>query len=305
MTAPTDAPTVSSELRVNHASRYPLFAHRALRCGLRFGANLPGVWRLRHRLLDISRTAFPDRPIKTRLRFGQSLWVLPNDLIGRNIFYNGLWESPIAAHFYNAIRPSDVVLDVGANIGQYAVLAGARTAGSGKVFAVEPNEAVAGFLARNVAENRLAPHVSVLRVAAWDSETTLFLDEGEHANCGTVEVSEVRTERHSRGVPARRLDTVLAERGCRKLDIVKLDIEGAELRALHGLTGILDQDPPRAVYCELLAGHGKGGSSEADLLKFFADRRYRPLIFTDSGLQTFDIGMVGDGVAATLLFQLT
>src|SRR5262245_36483242 len=134
---------------------FPVGVHRALRWLTQRAGRGPGVWRLRRRLLDLERVRFSQGMVQTRLAYGQSLWVYPNDLIGRYVFYAGLWEGPIARHFYEHLRPGERVLDIGGNIGQYTVLAASKVGPTGRVFAVEPGEKVRDLLTRSVRANGL------------------------------------------------------------------------------------------------------------------------------------------------------
>jgi len=263
----------------------------------------PGAWRLRDYLLNTERVAFPEGTVRTRLRFGPWLWVPPNDLMGRNIFYRGLWESPIATHFYTHLRQGDCVLDIGSNIGQYAILAGTKVGPQGRVFAVEPSTLADTYLSRNIRENGLT-NVQILRLAAWDKDTTLCLNPGEPTNCGTAHVAETSMSPGVLQVPARRLDGVLGEYGCDRVDVIKIDIEGAELRALQGLSGILARQLPRTVYCELFEGLNDFSNTEGDLLGFFADRGYQAWLFSDAGLVPFQVEMITPGFLTTLLFAI-
>ncbi len=244
----------------------PRFAFAALRALAR--SPLPGAWRLRHVLGDRQRLHFPAGPVRVRLALGGAVWVLPNDLIGRCLFLNGVWEGSVAAHFHGLVRPGDRVLDVGANVGQYTVLASRRVGPGGKVYAVEPNPRMLELLRATVRDNG-TDNVQVLECAAWDEDTTLFLEVCEADNAGGAFTSPTPLQGPAEaGLPARRLDRVLGDLGCDRLDVVKIDIEGSELPALRGLAPLLDAHPPRAVYAEV-------NSTTRELIRFFADRGYR------------------------------
>jgi len=253
----------------------------------------PRVWRLRKRMLDIDTVRFPDGLVKTNLTLGPAVYVFPNDVIGRNIFYRGLWEESTTLHFYNGLRAGDTVLDVGANIGQYAVLAATRVGPGGTVFAVEPGMTARAVLERNVALNGLG-NVRVFPVAAWDSDTTLYLDAGRPGNCGSAEVSRDWSAAPAAvPVPARRLGPLLRAAGGTRIDVLKIDIEGAELPALRGLEDVFRTEPPRAVYCELLGGHDRFGETAHDLIGFFDRFGYRAWAFGDDGLRPLDRERIG------------
>ncbi len=245
-------------------------------------------------MLDVASVRFPDGLVQTSLIYGPKLWVEPNDLIGRHVFYHGVWEGSTTQHFYEGLRPGDTVLDVGANIGQYTVLAGAKVGPSGKVFAVEPGTTARGILERNIALNGLK-NVEIIPFAAWDSDTTLYLNTGKAGNCGSAEVSCERPtgELPATAIPARRLGPLLREAGCARIDILKIDIEGAELPALRGLEDYFQTAPPRSVYCELLGGHSRFGETAHDLIGFFDRFGYRAWAFGDSGLHPLDRAQIG------------
>ncbi|HUR53329.1 MAG TPA: FkbM family methyltransferase [Gemmataceae bacterium] len=283
---------------------YPALVHRLLRWVIRSLPRFPKVWRLRHHALNVRSVRFRERLVRTRVLGGPSLWVKPNDLIGRHIFYDGVWEGSTTRHFYDGLRPGDVVLDVGANIGQYTVLAAKKVGPRGRVFAVEPGEETRRILDMNISTNGLS-NVSIFSVAAWDADTELFLDVGEADNCGSAGVRVGPAERTTAAtVPARRLGPLLRAAGCDRIDILKIDIEGAELPALRGLDDFFRDSPPRAVYCELLGGHPRFGASATDLFDFFDHHGYRARAFGDGGLTPFSRSQIGPDTMVNVLFEL-
>src|SRR5262245_38953169 len=272
--------------RTLKARTYPTFVHRMFRQLLDSASGLRGVWRLRRHLLDTEAVHFPPGPLVSRLKFGPKIWLMPNDLIGRHLFYQRVWEGSTAKHFCEGLRPGDTVLDVGANIGQYTLLAGTKVGSSGKVFAVEPGTAARSLLERSISLNGLK-NVSVLPIAAWDSDTMLYLNSSEPDNCGAAEVSVKAPEvsANAATIPARKLEPILRELGCERIDVLKIDIEGAELPALRGLEGYFDDHPPRRVYCELCGAHDRFGDPINDLLGFFDRFGYQASVFSDEGLK--------------------
>ncbi|MFT3883490.1 MAG: FkbM family methyltransferase [Gemmatales bacterium] len=284
------------------ATTWPVAAHKMVRGLLLYGKSLPGMWRLRHRVLNFEKVRFPEAPVKARLSYGPTMWVRPNDPIGRAIFYDGQWETAVIGHFAKELRAGDVVLDVGANIGQFAVVAGAKVGPTGKVFAVEAGSAAFGILSKNIEENGFT-HVKHLHLAAWDSETTLHLGGVREDMLGWGKVQQ-EASTQTEAIPARRLDTVLAELGCTRVDVIKIDIEGAELKAMQGMEGLFKQNPPRIVYCEVANNHDSYGGTAQDLVRFFTDRGYRGLLLEDAGPVQFDIKVLDETVNVTVAFVL-
>jgi FkbM family methyltransferase len=141
--------------------------------------------------------------------------------------------------------PEDgIVLEVGAHVGHWTLRLAARAAAW---IAVEANPDTASILRRNLAINDIH-NVQVLPVAAWDSATELWLDDPHGHQAGgstrTLEVDGRAELAHPDGpptVPARPLDELL---DFERLDLVKLDVEGADLHALRGMSGLLRQHHP-------------------------------------------------------------
>ena len=135
------------------------------------------------------------------------------------------------------LRPDDCVVDVGANIGAFAVWAAQRT--SGRVLAIEPHPANAEFLRRNLRANGAARAVveecavadasGVLPLFLGRSGTTHQLFGRDHAQA-TGESLEVRVAT---------LPELLAKHGIERVDFLKLDCEGAEGRILPALPDAL------------------------------------------------------------------
>ena len=133
-------------------------------------------------------------------------------------------------------RPGWVVMDVGANIGAYSAWAAAQMKGSGVLLAIEPNPICFARLA--VTLEGISGDASALQVACGDADAAVAL----HFEPGFTVSSSVRpfanaSERVS--VRMRRLDEIATERGIEHIDILKIDVEGAEDLVLRGAERIL------------------------------------------------------------------
>jgi FkbM family methyltransferase len=129
------------------------------------------------------------------------------------------WEQPVVEGFVEAIRPGDVVYDVGAWIGPYTLLASKLVGPSGRVLSFEPDPAARTQLERNVMLNDAA-NVQIFPIALSDSNGTARLSGGEsEARVGAQGDYEVETMT---------LPDFIAREGAP--DVIKIDIEGGELR---------------------------------------------------------------------------
>jgi FkbM family methyltransferase len=130
------------------------------------------------------------------------------------------------------LPPGGVLVDIGANIGLWTCLLGPKAS---RVIAVEPSEPTAAMLRDNIALNGLTGKVDVLEVAAWDSDEPL--DFENPSRTGEPVSGLMRTVPGAGGmIRGTRLDDALPA-DLDRIDLVKVDTEGADIRALRGMSG--------------------------------------------------------------------
>jgi FkbM family methyltransferase len=158
------------------------------------------------------------------------------------------WNPEEYVAFRATVRPGDVVLDVGANVGAYTVLFAKWAGARGQVFAFEPAPASVAALRRLIALNGGGAVVEVVPCAAGDrTGTAAFRAEG--ANGANALVPSGAHDPAALTVRMVTLDEFCASRGIRPR-VIKLDVEGAEIDALHGARATL-ADPAVEVFVEL------------------------------------------------------
>ncbi len=153
------------------------------------------------------------------------------------------------------IRPGDVVVDIGANIG-YHTLHFARLVGkTGKVFAFEADPSNAGLLRRNVEENGYRDTVVVEQKAVSDRPGTvelhLSLRSAGHHRLFDPNV-DGNEGRKAVVVESLKLDDYFANRPD-PIAVIKMDIEGAEIAALRGMQKLLAKNPQVRLIAEFNA----------------------------------------------------
>lgn len=159
--------------------------------------------------------------VEARLPGGETVRLLPD-------YRFVTWNPAEYEAFRAAVRPGAVALDVGANVGAYALLLGQWVRPGGRVYAFEPApEALAG-LERHVALNGLSDTVVPVRAAAAavTGTATLSVDGVSGANRLADSAEGERVETVT-------IDDFCAREGVRP-SFIKLDVEGAELDALRG-----------------------------------------------------------------------
>lgn len=162
------------------------------------------------------------------------------DLLMREACLTGRYEPQETALLQHLLVPGMTFLDVGANWGYFTLAAAHLVGARGRIIAVEADPRAARTLKGNVARNNLA-HVGVIEAAASDVAGTLTMQSygagnDESSNFGVASTTTAGNTSTSFAVPARPLDDILDECGIRHVDLMKMDIEGAEMCALAGLT---------------------------------------------------------------------
>lgn len=158
-----------------------------------------------------------------------------------------------AVHLYGSgahfVQKGDTVLDCGANVGVFTRFA--LNAGAARVVAIEPAPDNVECLRRNFAQEIAAGRVLLVPKGVWDrpDELELKIEEGNEA-AATFVMNLSKVSRTVR-VPLVPIDSLAAELGLERIDFIKMDIEGAEVRALRGARQTLARHHPRlsiAVY---------------------------------------------------------
>jgi FkbM family methyltransferase len=136
-----------------------------------------------------------------------------------------------------------VLIDIGANAGLHGVQV-ARAVENATVLAFEPVGRTYEALERNIAKNRVAGRVQPIHMALSDGDETLRLTTRLHVANFVVPDGVGAASGVTEEVRARPLDDVLAERGTTHVDVIKCDVEGAELSVLRGARATLERDHP-------------------------------------------------------------
>jgi FkbM family methyltransferase len=149
--------------------------------------------------------------------------------------------------FTRELEPGMVVLDVGANIGCYSLLAARRVGPSGRVYAFEPDPRTRPSLEYNVRANGLT-NVTIVPKAASDAagRRTLYLSRSA-SHSGLAHSMDERSIVGTRTVDTVRIDDVVAGQ---PVDVVKMDIEGHEPAALRGMEDTLARSPEVRLFLE-------------------------------------------------------
>jgi FkbM family methyltransferase len=168
------------------------------------------------------------------------------------------------------IRPGMTVLDVGANIGLYTRWLAGLVGPDGRVIAMEPEPR--NFERLTAAAARL-PQVTTIHAAAAERSGTLRLYVADDLNVDHHSYDD-GDGRRTVDVPAKAIDDVVPP-GTR-VDVIKMDIQGAELAALRGARRVLAENPDISMVLEYWPyGLNRAGASARELVDFLANCGFR------------------------------
>jgi FkbM family methyltransferase len=145
-----------------------------------------------------------------------------------------------------------VFVDLGANVGTYAMVMARHVGPSGTVIAIEPHPVTLARLAFNRAASRLA-HVDIVAAAVGACDGALMIGT-DRDNLAASRVVSNEERGSAIRVPSRRLQRIIIEAGVDHVDSLKIDVEGFEDRVLTGFFAEAPQNLwPRAVVIEHLS----------------------------------------------------
>jgi FkbM family methyltransferase len=193
--------------------------------------------------------------VTVALPWGLRITVDPNEAIGYNIATQGLYETVVTETLWRLAYGDKLAVDAGANIGYTASILGARLGGKGRVLCFEPHPQVFAALASNVAawtNNARCAKFDLHQQAlgSHDGEATLLTGDWFTTNKGTARIGTGGKQDGQEVLPVEmvQLDTIVNEQD--EIGVVKMDIEGAELDVLHGMTRILAKRTVRDILFE-------------------------------------------------------
>ncbi|MCQ4079692.1 FkbM family methyltransferase [Streptomyces sp. RB6PN25] len=209
--------------------------------------------------------------VKARTPWGQRIVVTLPDDVSISLRWNGFFEYDLSVFYLRHLQRDMTFIDVGAHVGYFSMLASRAVGPAGRVFAFEPTPSTFSVLTMNAGTE---PNITPINKAVWSEASVIDLHD--YGPCFSAFNSAFRarlpesvradlTER-TYSVPAVRLDDFVRDQGCIP-DVVKIDVESAEMHVLRGMKDMLsgprpivslevgDMDVPGAARSRLLVEH--------------------------------------------------
>jgi len=195
--------------------------------------------------------------------------------ISNEIGQLGIWE-PFETKVVRAcLRPGDLFMDIGANIGWYTLIGAATVGPNGRVIAFEPEPENFGLLEKNVLANQLEQQVNLIQAAVSDVKgtTSLHLSDdnmGDHRIFGSTEA------RLTIEIPVTTLDECVSREGM-PIRLIKMDTQGSEYNIFRGMRETLSHRARQSIMVIEFWPYGlrNAGTTAARLVDEFLEFRYR------------------------------
>jgi FkbM family methyltransferase len=179
---------------------------------------------------------------------GDFLTLSNDNVISRDIRLHGAWGLGEVEVFKRFLRPGDVAVDVGANLGHHTVSMSKIVGAAGKIYAFEPQRRIYRLLCANLALNR-CDHAEIFECALGDRTRTVMMeplsyDDPETPwNVGSLVCQSYETvPLRGKLVDVRRMDDVLPVDV--RVDFIKSDAQGFDYHVLRGAVGTLERWHP-------------------------------------------------------------
>ncbi|MDA1052534.1 MAG: FkbM family methyltransferase [Planctomycetota bacterium] len=158
-------------------------------------------------------------------------------------------------------------VDIGTNKGYFALLAAKLLRGTGRVLAFEPEPNNCRCIRHSVEANGYA-NVTLFELALSDQAGAATLHLGEKSGWHTLLPGLPQRQQGTIDVQRRRLDAVFEESGIERADVIKIDVEGAELQVLAGARGTLTRNERVVLLMDL---HPYLGASPVAVCRLLSD----------------------------------
>ncbi len=211
-------------------------------------------WSIIHRIYKLPRIKKVITPLINNLKptyitlYDAKLYIDKNDeVVSQQLLQNGKWEPYETEIFKKSIKKGDTVVDIGAHIGYYTIIAAKIVGPKGRVYAFEPNPNNFKLLSKTIATNQYS-NVILVKKAVSDKTGKIKLYINTQ-NTGDHRVFNSHDDRKSITIETVKLDDFFSKN--EKIDLIKMDIQGSEHNTLKGGRKLLTTNKNISIITEL------------------------------------------------------
>jgi FkbM family methyltransferase len=175
-----------------------------------------------------------------------------SDEVGRSIYYFGDLDRKITWVCSRLVKPNDIVLDIGANLGLLSFVLSRLVGPNGQVHSFEPNPTMVSYIRQAIVRNGVK-NIALYPFALGAAPDHLQLSIPA-LNAGAASLLPARWQGEDSTnvtVPVRTLSSIIREQRIGHIRLIKMDVEGFEPEVIRGAADAFTADPPDAILFEL------------------------------------------------------
>lgn len=202
------------------------------------------------------------------------------------VYGNYRFEKGCESFMLEKVKTCDVVFDIGANIGYYSIQYARLT--NGKIYSFEPMAHQHETLVKNLQLNNLSNVVAVKYAVSNSNEIKrIYLSEDENTGTSSIEVPTS----HYEDVETITIDSYCEKMGINQIDLMKIDIEGHEYKALQGMKKMLSKGNIKGIFMEIHTESLQfAGTSPQEVCTYLGSFGYYPHSIMTGAISEYKIG---------------
>ena len=215
-----------------------------------------------------------DRPVKSVVNYDEGLLFHcdTQSFLEWYIYFYGAFRPEVSRLINRMLRPGQVAIDIGANVGMHSVIMANRVGKTGRVVVFEPDPHPMGRLRQNMALNGIDWVTTVEAAISQRTELRKFYlhDDsiGNFANASLV-AANVGKDTPSMQMQVYSLDEWLKDNPLPRVDLIKLLAQGEEFNALQGMRELIGRDRPKIFFLYEPSYWHRQDLELMDAVKFF------------------------------------
>ncbi|WP_019504092.1 FkbM family methyltransferase [Pleurocapsa sp. PCC 7319] len=226
---------------------------------------------------------FPDMPVVVSTKDNLCMFEIRDcrEYSQQSLYFLGYYELRETLLFKKLLRPGDTFVDIGANLGYFSVLAAHHVSPSGSIISFEPSSYLSEYLQQNVKNlnnSNLTIMTKLEKLACSDENGYAVMRGTLKRNSGLGSIMPITNKSEDFGsekVKTTKFDDYYLQSNLDKIRLIKIDVEGAELKVLKGMKNILKQRVVEYIIVEVSDARLQiTGNSSAELLTLLRDCGY-------------------------------
>ncbi len=252
---------------MNKLKKIILNGYRTILHRFSFGWGVSKHWPF-NKIMKQIESSFIESSIKIQ---DHTMFLDENDNLGLSI--NPIYGESDTEFVKKIIKKNDIVLDIGANIGYYTLIFAKLVGNSGKVFSFEPESKNFKILKKNVEINGYNNVILEQKIVSnTNGISTLYISE----KAGSHRIYKSDNFVESLEIKSISMDSYIEKNNLKKINFIKIDVEGAELNVLQGIQKILDSNKHIILFTEFSPNQIKScGLEPTDMINFLTNNKFK------------------------------